>query len=91
MQQERVFVIAMKRRQEHTGAPGAGLAHHTTLLAWDKIRSIPDLRDQLRPTIEDRQDLAFLARRQTHGHAGHAEIAVALQYIDVGIPKERLP
>ena len=27
--------------------------------AWDRISSIPDLRDQLRPAIEDRQDFAF--------------------------------
>jgi ABC-type multidrug transport system ATPase subunit len=47
------------------------------------IRSIPDLRDQLRPTVEDRQDLTFLGRRQAHSHSGNAEIAVALQYVDL--------
>jgi hypothetical protein len=41
------------------------------------ISSIPDLRAQLRPAIEDRPDLDFLGRRQTNGHAGIAEIAVA--------------
>ena len=51
-----------KRRQEHTGAQGAGLAHHATpLLDWDRIRSIPDLRDQLRPVIEDRQVVSAAA------------------------------
>jgi hypothetical protein len=47
------------------------------------IGSIPDLRNQLRPAVEDRHDLAFFGRRQADGHAGNAEIVIALQYIDI--------
>src|SRR5215831_9812747 len=59
---------------------------------WHYIRRRPLLhplplafhvRDQLRPTVEDRQDLLFFCRGQAHHHAGDSKIAVALQYVDI--------
>src|SRR6516225_11859869 len=38
------------------------------------------LRDQLRPAVEDRQDLLSFGRGQTHCHAGNTKIAVTPQY-----------
>src|SRR5215472_4545780 len=38
------------------------------------------LRDQFRPTVEDRQDLLFFGRGQAHRHAGNTKIAVMRQY-----------
>src|ERR1700720_392862 len=37
------------------------------------------LRNQLRPAVEDRQDL-FFGRGQAHRHAGNTKIAVTPQY-----------
>jgi hypothetical protein len=42
-----------------------------------------DLWDQLRPAVEDRQDLVLPGRRQTHRHASDPEIAIVLQHVEV--------
>src|SRR6516162_9177230 len=42
-----------------------------------------ELRDQLCPAVEHRQDRVLLLGRQAHGHACDAEIAVAPQYAQI--------
>src|SRR5215472_13712011 len=44
------------------------------------VPSAVHLRDQLRPAVEDRQDLLSFGRGQAHRHAGNTKIAVAPQY-----------
>src|SRR5271163_4889008 len=64
-------------------APGVAGADWSATIVLPPNASGLDQRDQFRPSVQQRQYLVGLGRRQAYGHAGDAEIAVALEQVRV--------
>src|SRR5262245_24969136 len=61
--------------------PHPGVASHVRALSTSEfLPSAFQLWNQLRPAVEDRQDLVFFGRGQAHRHAANTKIAVTPQY-----------